>query len=151
MPRATSIAGSGIGEPRNRTAMTRRDDGRGTGASGPRHPERVAAVPRRLSAERRAPTLLIAQGLSDRGPPVFGFGGRRSDNSGAQARRPVFVEGIGGEGIDDAAKAVTDRQKRRIIAAAEGARRAPRTTLQPTIDFDAMLVEPGASAAHPAH
>jgi putative endonuclease len=104
-------------------------------------PQRKAAFRFGLSAQSRAAALLVAKGyriLARRWRTPFG----EVDIVARRRQVLVFVEVKARGHLDDAAEAVTDRQQRRIIAAAEAwlARHphiAPRE-----IRFDAVLVAP---------
>ena len=113
---------------------------------GPR-PERQVAFRLGLSAESRAAALLVAKG--------FRILARRWRSPAGEidivARRRhllVFVEVKAREKLDDAAWSVTDRQRARIVAAAEiWLARFPDASIQ-DIRFDAMLVAPGRIPRH---
>jgi putative endonuclease len=84
---------------------------------GPRR-EKIAAFRLGLSAESRAAMVLIAKGyriVARRWKTPFG----EIDIVARRRRALVFVEVKARERADDAAEAVTERGKRRIIAAAE--------------------------------
>ncbi len=110
-------------------------------------PERVAAFKTGLSAESRAAAFLIAKG--------YRILARRTRTPAGEidivARRRdvvVFVEVKARASFDDAAYAITPRQRQRIIAAAEIwlADHPPFQALN--IRFDAMLVVPGRLPQH---
>jgi putative endonuclease len=117
--------------------------------SGPRQ-ERVAAFKFGLSAESRAAMFLIAKGYriaARRWKTPFG----EIDIVARRRHALVFVEVKARERIDDAAEAVTERTRHRIIAAAElWLARHPDDT-QRTISFDVMLVAPGKMPRHIAN
>ena len=95
--------------------------------SGPRQ-ERVAAFKFGLSAESREIDIV------------------------ARRRHAlVFVEVMARERIDDAAEAVTERTRRRIVAAAELWLARHPDDAQRTISFDVMLVAPGKMPRHIAN
>ena len=110
-------------------------------------PERQVAFRLGLSAESRAAALLIAKG--------FRILARRYRSPVGEidivARRRsllVFVEVKARDKLDDAAWSVTERQRSRIIAAAEAWLAAnPDPSIQ-DIRFDAMLVAPGRVPRH---
>ena len=80
--------------------------------------ERVAAFRLGLSAESRAAIFLIAKAyriVARRWKTPFG----EIDIVARRRRNLVFVEVKARERLDDAAEAVTERSKRRIVAAAE--------------------------------
>jgi putative endonuclease len=119
---------------------------RPTPVQGPR-PERQVAFRTGISAESRAAAFLLAKG--------FRILARRWRSGVGEidivARRRallVFVEVKARETLDDAAWSVTDRQRGRIIAAAEAwLARFPDPRIQ-DIRFDAMLVAPGRIPRH---
>ena len=120
--------------------MARRDD------VGPR-PERIAAFRTGLSAESRAAAFLIAKG--------YRIVARRFRTPVGEvdivARRfnvLVFVEVKARGRLDDAAEAITDRGKRRIVAAAEAWLARNPDDINRDIRFDAMLVAPGRMPRH---
>lgn len=128
--------------------MSRRTDDRPAPAAGadPR-PERQAAFRFGLSAESRAAAYLIAKG--------FRIVARRWRSPVGEidivARRGallVFVEVKARGRLDDAAEAVTIRQQRRIVAAAEAW--LARNPVDPSvaIRFDAVLVAPARMPRH---
>ena len=110
-------------------------------------PERQVAFRVGISAENRAAALLIAKG--------FRILARRFRSPVGEidivARRRsllIFVEVKARERLDDAAWSVTERQRARIIAAAEAWLAAhPDPNIQ-DIRFDAMLVAPGRVPQH---
>ena len=100
-----------------------------------------------LSAESRAAAFLIAKGyriLARRFRTPLG----EIDIVARRRHLLIFVEVKARERLDDAAWSVTDRQRARIIAAAEGylARVADETIRD--IRFDAVLVAPGRIPLH---
>jgi len=110
-------------------------------------PERVAAFRTGISAESRAAALLIAKGyriLARRWKSPVG----EIDIVARRRALLVFVEVKARDTLDDAAWAVSERQRRRIIAAAEAwlARNADDRIQD--IRFDAMLVAPGRIPRH---
>ena len=117
--------------------------------SGPRQ-ERVAAFKFGLSAESRAAMFLIAKG--------YRIAARRWKTPFSEidivARRRhalVFVEVKARERIDDAAEAVTERARRRILAAAELWLAHHPDDARRNISFDVMLVAPGKMPRHIAN
>ena len=117
--------------------------------SGPRQ-ERVAAFKFGLSAESRAAMFLIAKGYriaARRWKTPFG----EIDIVARRRHALVFVEVKARERIDDAAEAVTERTRRRIIAAAELWLARHPDDAQRTISFDVMLVAPGKMPRHIAN
>jgi putative endonuclease len=113
---------------------------------GPR-PERQIAFRTGISAESRAAALLIAKGfriLARRWKSPVG----EIDIIARRRALLVFVEVKARDTLDDAAWAVSERQRRRIIAAAEAwlARNADDRIQD--IRFDAMLVAPGRIPRH---
>jgi putative endonuclease len=116
---------------------------------GPRR-ERLAAFRLGLSAESRAALLLIAKGyriVARRWKTPFG----EIDIVARRRRDLVFVEVKARERADDAADAVTERAKRRIIAAAELWLAHYPDDAQRNIRFDVMLVTPGRMPRHIAN
>jgi putative endonuclease len=117
--------------------------------TGPR-PERVKAFRLGLSAESRAALLLIAKGYriaARRWKTPFG----EIDIVARRRRDLVFVEVKARERIDDAALAVTERGKRRILAAAELWLARHSGDVNCNIRFDAILVAPGKMPRHVAN
>ena len=117
--------------------------------SGPQQ-ERVAAFKFGLSAESRAAMFLIAKGYriaARRWKTPFG----EIDIVARRRHALVFVEVKARERIDDAAEAVTERTRRRIIAAAELWLARHPDDAQRTISFDVMLVAPGKMPRHIAN
>jgi putative endonuclease len=115
--------------------MPRRAKPLGPPKSAPRQ-ERVAAFQRGLSAESRAAMLLIA----------------KASRIVAWRRRDlVFAEVKARDHLDDAAEAVTERSKRRIIAAAEYWLAHYPDDAQSFIRFDVILVAPGKMPRHIAN
>jgi putative endonuclease len=117
-------------EPRAGAADKARVDGR-----------RQAAFRLGLSAESRACAFLLAKG--------YRIAARRWKSPVGEidvvARRRnilVFVEVKARERLDDAAEAVTERQRRRIIAAAQAWLAAHPEDVLRDIRFDAVLVAP---------
>jgi putative endonuclease len=123
--------------------MARRIDPPGVGPV-PRaapQPARQIAFRLGLSAEGRAAALLMAKG--------YRIAARRwrsplgeVDIVARRRRLLVFVEVKARERLDDAAEAVTPRQRRRIINAAEAWLAAHPDDGQCDIRFDAVLVAP---------
>ena len=113
----------------------------------PPRPERQVAFRTGLSAESRAAALLIAKGfriLARRWRSPVG----EIDITARRRGLLIFVEVKARETLDGAAWSVTERQRARIIAAAEAwlARHAdPRIQ---DIRFDAVLVAPGTLPRH---
>jgi putative endonuclease len=110
-------------------------------------PERQVAFRLGISAESRAAALLIAKGfriLARRYRSPVG----EIDIVARRRHLLVFVEVKARERLDDAAWSVTDRQRSRIVAAAEAwLARYPDPSIQ-DIRFDAMLVAPGHVPRH---
>jgi putative endonuclease len=104
-------------------------------------PERQIAFRTGLSAESRAAMLLIAKGfriLARRWKSPVG----EIDIVARRRNLLIFVEVKARETLDDAAWAVTERQRSRIVAAAEAwLARFPDSSVR-DIRFDAMLVAP---------
>jgi putative endonuclease len=118
-----------------------------TRASRSPQPERQVAFRLGLSAESRAAALLIAKGfriLARRFRSPVG----EIDIVARRRHLLVFVEVKARERLDDAAWSVTERQRARIIAAAEAwLADHPDPSIQ-DIRFDAMLVAPGRMPQH---
>jgi putative endonuclease len=117
--------------------------------AGPRR-RRIAAFRLGLSAESRAAMLLIAKGyriMAQRWKTPFG----EIDIVARRRRVLVFVEVKAHERADDAAEAVTERTKRRIIAAAELWLAHRPEDAQHDIRFDVILVTPGRIPRHIAN
>jgi putative endonuclease len=112
--------------------------------------ERVAAFRLGLSAESRAAMLLIAKGYriaARRWKTPFG----EIDIVARRGRALVFVEVKAREYAEEAAEAVTERTRRRIIAAAELWLAHHPDDVQREIRFDVMLVAPGRMPQHIAN
>jgi putative endonuclease len=112
--------------------------------------QRVAAFRLGLSAESRAAVVLIAKGyriVARRWKTPFG----EIDIVARRRRALVFVEVKARERADDAAEAVTERNKRRVIAAAELWLAHNPADAQRDIRFDVMLVTPGRIPRHIAN
>ena len=109
-------------------------------------PERVAAFRLGLSAESRAAMFLIAKGyriLARRFKTPFG----EIDIVARRRRALVFVEVKARERADEAAEAVTERGKQRIVAAELWLARNPADPQQ-EMRFDVILVTPGKLPQH---
>jgi putative endonuclease len=118
----------------------------------PRRPrrERVAAFRLGLSAESRAAMFLIAKGyriVARRWKTPFG----EIDIVARRRRALVFVEVKARDRADEAAEAVTERTKRRIVAAAELWLAHHPDDIERDIRFDVMLVAPGRMPQHIAN
>jgi putative endonuclease len=108
---------------------------------------RVAAFRRGLSAESRAAMLLIAKAyriLARRWKTPFG----EVDIVARRRRDLVFVEVKARATLDDAAEAVTERNKRRIVSAAELWLAHHPADAQCAIRFDVILIAPGKLPRH---
>jgi putative endonuclease len=105
-------------------------------------PEKIAAFGLGLSAENRAAAWLIAHGyriLARRWKSPLG----EIDIIAARRYTLIFVEVKARATLDDAAEAVTERQKQRIAAAAEiWLADNPMPAIR-DMRFDAILVAPG--------
>ena len=113
-------------------------------------PERTAAFRLGLSAESRAAMLLIAKGYriaARRWKTPFG----EIDIVARRGRTLVFVEVKARERAAEAADAVTDRSKRRIVAAAELWLAHNPDDARRDIRFDVILVTPGRIPHHIAN
>ena len=110
-------------------------------------PERQVAFRTGLSAESRAAALLIAKGfriLARRWRSPVG----EIDIIARRRKLLVFVEVKARERFDDAAWSVTERQRARIVAAAEAWLAMNEGVSFEDIRFDAMLVTPGRLPRH---
>ncbi len=126
--------------------MPRPKSGNEKGPSAPA-PERQIAFKLGLSAESRAAALLLAKG--------FRIAARRFRCPAGEidivARRGpllIFVEVKARAMLDDAAWSVTDRQKRRIAAAAAAWLAAHPDDADCDMRFDAVLVAPRSLPRH---
>jgi putative endonuclease len=116
---------------------------------GPRR-DRIAAFRLGLSAESRAAMFLIAKGYriaARRWKTPFG----EIDIVARRRRALVFVEVKARGRTDEAAEAVTERTKRRIVAAAELWLAHHPDDAQRDIRFDVILVAPGRMPRHIAN
>jgi putative endonuclease len=121
--------------------MARRTDRGGGPTADTGTAERKAAFQLGLSAESRAAALLLAKGyrvVARR----FRTGVGEVDIVARRGNVLVFVEVKARERLDDAAEAVTARQQRRIIAAAEAWLAENPDDMVRNIRFDAILVAP---------
>ncbi len=112
--------------------------------------ERVAAFRLGLSAESRAALFLIAKAyriVARRWKTPYG----EIDIVARRRNNLVFVEVKARERIDDAAEAVTERTKRRILAAAELWLAHHPDDAQCPIRFDVILIAPGKMPRHIAN
>jgi putative endonuclease len=110
-------------------------------------PERVQAFRLGLSAESRAALLLIAKAyriLARRWKTPFG----EIDIVARRRGVLVFVEVKARERVDDAVEAVTERNKRRIVNAAELWRARHPDHANGEIRFDVIVVTPGKMPRH---
>jgi len=110
-------------------------------------PERVAAFRTGLSAETRAAALLIAKGyriLAKRFRTPHG----EIDIIARRRNLVAFVEVKARGTLDDAAYAVTSRQQRRIIDAAQAWLMAHPDLAEFELRFDAILVAPRSLPRH---
>jgi len=110
-------------------------------------PEKIAAFGLGLSAESRAAVWLIAHGyriLARRWKSPLG----EIDIIAARRRLLIFVEVKARASLDEAAEAVTERQKQRIAAAAEIWLAANPMPAIRDMRFDAILVAPGRLPRH---
>ncbi len=117
-----------------------------------REPERhrVAAFRLGLSAESRAAMLLMVKGYriaARRWKTPFG----EIDIVARRRNALVFVEVKARDHADDAAVAVTERGKRRIVSAAELWLAHHQSDAQRFIRFDVILVMPGRIPRHLAN
>jgi putative endonuclease len=110
-------------------------------------PERVAAFRLGISAESRAALFLMAKAyriVARRWKTPFG----EVDIVARRRRDLVFVEVKARDSLDDAAEAVTERSRQRIVAAAEMWLSHRPQDAQCNIRFDAILVAPGKMPRH---
>jgi putative endonuclease len=110
-------------------------------------PERVAAFRTGLSAESRAALLLVAKGfriLARRWKSPLG----EIDIVARRRHLLIFVEVKARDKLDDAAEAVTMRQRQRIAAAAQAWLAVHPRDVSCNMRFDAMLVAPGKIPRH---
>ena len=110
-------------------------------------PERVAAFRTGISAESRAAAYLIAKGyriLARRFRTPVG----EIDIIARRRKVLVFVEVKARNKLDDAAEAVTERSKLRIVAAAEYWLSQHPDDVMSEMRFDAVLVAPGTIPRH---
>src|SRR3954468_6452531 len=105
-------------------------------------PERQVAFRLGLSAESRAAALLIAKGFRILARRWRSPGGE-IDIVAPRRKLLVFVEVKARENLDDAAWSVTDRQRARIVAAAEAWLAAYPDAAISDMRFDEVLVAPG--------
>ena len=115
-------------------------------APGPR-PERQVAFRTGISAESRAALVLIAKGfriLARRWRSPVG----EIDIIARRRNLLVFVEVKAREYLDDAAWSVSERQRARIVAAAQAWLAQHGDAHIHDIRFDAMLVAPGRIPRH---
>ena len=110
-------------------------------------PERVAAFRVGISAESRAAAYLIAKGyriVARRFRTPVG----EIDIVARRRKVLVFVEVKTRNRLDDAAEAVTERSKLRIVAAAEYWLSQHPDDVMSEMRFDAVLVAPGKMPRH---
>jgi putative endonuclease len=110
-------------------------------------PERQVAFRLGISAESRAAAYLIAKGfriLARRWRSPVG----EIDIIAARRRLLIFVEVKARDKFDDAAWSVTDRQRARIVAAAEAWLARQGDHPFEDMRFDAVLVAPGRIPQH---
>jgi len=116
-------------------------------AKPPPRKERVAAFQLGISAESRAAFFLITKAyriVARRFKTPFG----EIDIVARRRNDLVFVEVKARENLDDALEAVTERGKRRIVAAAEfWLARRPQDA-QCTLRFDVIVMVPGKLPRH---
>jgi putative endonuclease len=110
-------------------------------------PARQVAFRLGISAESRAAAFLVAKGfriLARRWRSPVG----EIDIVARRRALLIFVEVKARASLDEAAEAVTDRQQRRIVAAAEAWLAARPDDSVRDMRFDAMLVAPGSMPRH---
>ena len=112
-----------------------------------RDPERQAAFNRGISAESRAAAWLVGKGfriLARR----FRCAAGEIDIVAGRRQLIIFVEVKARATLDDAAWSVTERQRARIVAAAEiWLANNPKATYR-DLRFDAILIAPGQKPRH---
>ena len=126
--------------------MARRNEGREALRKAPQ-PERQVAFRLGLSAESRAAAYLIAKGyriVARRWRSAVG----EVDIVARRRQVLVFVEVKARARFDDAAESVTERQQRRIAAAAAAWLAEHPDDVNSNIRFDAVLVVPGRLPRH---
>jgi putative endonuclease len=136
-PRVSPVTGP-VSKPRPRPVAEPKPEPR---------PERQVAFRVGISAESRAAAFLIAKGfriLARRWRSPVG----EIDIVARRHKLLVFVEVKAREKLDDAAWSVTERQRARIVAAAEAWLAAHPDDSIVDIRFDAMLVAPGRIPQH---
>jgi putative endonuclease len=129
------------------TAMSRSDRPSARPLAPAARLERQVAFRTGISAESRAAAFLIAKGfriLARRFRTRVG----EIDIVARRRKLLVFVEVKARERLDDAAWSVTDRQRARIVAAAEAWLAANADRSIQDIRFDAVLVAPGRIPRH---
>lgn len=110
-------------------------------------PERIAAFQTGLSAESRCAAWLLAKGyriVARR----FRSGAGEIDIIARRRGVTAFIEVKARATLDDAAYAITPRQQRRIIAAAEAWLATHPQYADGDLRFDAMLIAPGRLPRH---
>jgi putative endonuclease len=116
-------------------------------AAAPSDPERQIAFRFGISAESRAAAYLVAKGyrvVARRFKTAVG----EIDIVARRGRALVFVEVKARETLDGAAEALTPRQRRRIIAAAEAWLAKNPDDVMRDIRFDVVLVAPRSLPRH---
>ena len=111
------------------------------------NPDRQVAFRLGISAESRAAAYLIAKGyriLARRWRSPVG----EVDIVARRRQVLVFVEVKARANFDSAAESVSDRQQRRIVAAAEAWLAQHPEAVDGDIRFDAVLVAPGKMPRH---
>ena len=129
--------------------MARRAEPRRPPKPAPR-PDRVKAFRLGLSAESRAAMLLVAKAyriVARRWKTPFG----EVDIVARRRRTLVFVEVKARDRIDDGLEAVTERSRRRIVAAAEAWLARHPDDVNAEIRFDVIVVAPGKVPFHIAN
>jgi putative endonuclease len=145
-PRRLIGPGSVTPEPVGSGKVTGRQEPRQEPRQAPRK-ERVAAFRLGLSAESRAAMLLVAKAYRIVGRRFRAPGGE-IDIVARRRRDLVFVEVKARDDLDAAAEAVTERGKRRIVAAAEYWLASHPQDAECFIRFDVILVAPGKLPRH---
>jgi putative endonuclease len=110
-------------------------------------PKRIAAFENGISAESRAAAFLLMKGYRIRARRFRSPAGE-IDIVATRRGTLVFVEVKARACYDDAVEAVTERQRRRIIAAAEFWMAQRPQDVTGDVRFDVVLVTPGRMPRH---
>jgi putative endonuclease len=110
-------------------------------------PKRIAAFENGISAESRAAAFLLMKGYRIRARRFRSPAGE-IDIVATRRGTLVFVEVKARASYNDAAEAVTERQRRRIVAAAEFWVAKHPQDVTGDVRFDVVLVTPGRIPQH---